>query len=184
MEPVAKSSNGTPLFECVCPDCGKVRIQDKRKIGKPCMSCANKRRSTHGLTNTKLYRLLHNMIARCTYPSSSNYEYYGGRGIGVCDEWSKDPEAFVRWANDNGYHEDLEIDRIDVNGPYAPWNCRFISHLENSRLRRNTKGSMEIARKIRASVQDGMSIKAAAKMCDIPYMIAWHIVRGNTWNEH
>ena len=31
--PVAKSSNGTPLFECVCPDCGKVRIQDRRKIG-------------------------------------------------------------------------------------------------------------------------------------------------------
>src|SRR6185312_13607842 len=48
---VARSSNGTPLYECVCPDCGAVRIQDKRKIGRPCHTCAVKRRVTHGLSN-------------------------------------------------------------------------------------------------------------------------------------
>lgn len=64
-------------------------------------------------------------------PSCSNYEYYGGRGIKVCDEWINDFEAFKQWAIKNGYADKLTIDRIDVSGDYCPENCRWISFQEN-----------------------------------------------------
>lgn len=184
MQPVARSSNGTPLFECVCPDCGKIRHADKRKLGKPCISCANKRRSTHGLSNTRIYALLQGMKIRCTYPSATNFEYYGGRGITICDEWLSNPAAFAEWALENGYRKGVEIDRIDNDGPYAPWNCRFVSHAKNSRKRSNGKCDLTTAGRIRNSLAEGVSIKQAAAIHGVPYMVAWHISKGNTWDAN
>lgn len=183
MECVARSQNGTPLFECACPDCGKIRIQDKRKVGKPCRKCAANRRKTHGLSNTKIYRLRNSMIARCKYPSASNWKYYGGRGITVCQEWIDDAEAFAKWAFENGYSEGMEIDRKDNNGPYAPWNCRFISHQINSQLRSNKRCTLEIAREIKQLLSKGESIGSISESVGMPYMVVWHIDKGNTWRN-
>lgn len=179
--PVARSSNGTPLFECRCPDCGVVRIQDRRKLEKPCHPCAMKRRKTHGLCGTEIYKRFLGIKARCTQPSASHYADYGGRGIMVCDEWLNDPSAFVTWALDNGFRSDLEIDRIDVNGPYAPSNCRLISHRENSRNRRNAQCNAEIAIRAKALLAEGRSVKGTAAELGLPYMVVWHIAKGNTW---
>lgn len=176
-----RSSNGTPLFQNPCPDCGVVRFSDRRRLGKPCMACANRRRATHGLSDHPLYRKLQNMRSRCEIPSASGYEYYGGRGISVCDEWRNNPAAFVSWALANGYRPGMEIDRIEVNGPYSPGNCRFIPHAVNSRLRRNSQCTEEKADAVRAALASGASVGAAANAAGVPYMVAWHIHKGNTW---
>jgi hypothetical protein len=123
------------------------------------------------------------MEARCRYKSASGYKYYGGRGIRVCDEWLKDPASFVSWAVENGYRSGLEIDRKDVNGPYAPWNCRFISHVDNSRVRRNAKCDVERARVIKTALARGMPVPDAARAAGVPRMVAWHISKGNTWKD-
>ena len=180
--PVAKSSNGTPLFECVCPDCGSVRIQDRRKIGKPCMPCSNKRRSTHGLSGTPIYRLWAGMCARCKYPSVTHYKYYGGRGIAVHPEWLS-PDAFFDWAYKNGYKEGLELDRRDPDGNYTPENCRFIPHMENSQLRRNARCNREQAAEAKRLLASGMPAADVAAKVGIPYMTVWHINKGNTWHN-
>lgn len=94
----------------------------------------------HGLTfkNPRLYRVWTTMKHRCENPKRSKYPSYGGRGISLCEEWQK-PETFIDWALNNGYQEGLQIDRIDNNGNYEPDNCHFVTPMENSRNRRNTK---------------------------------------------
>ena len=181
IEPASKSANGTPLYENPCPDCGKSRLSDRRRVGKPCAPCSNRRRATHGLVGHPLYKKLQGMRARCEYPSATNYSYYGGRGIRVCEEWVSDPAAFVAWAKANGYREGLEIDRIDADGPYAAWNCRFVPHAKNSRRRRNAVCDEPRASRVRRALVGGSSVAEAASTAGVPYMVAWHISKGNTW---
>lgn len=180
--PVSRSSNGTPLFECVCPDCGKVRVQDRRKIGKPCAACSALQRRTHGLSGSPIYKVWAGMIGRCNYPSSSSYAYYGGRGISVCDEW-RTPSVFFKWAQENGYRKGVELDRRDVNGNYCPENCRFISHQENSQSCRHVKCTRELAAEVKKYLASGLSVKEASAQSGVPYMSVWHISKGHSWNN-
>ena len=74
---------------------------------------------------------LYGMIRRCYDAKFSHFKSYGGKGIKVCDEWRTDKEAFIKWALENGFRPELEIDRIDSDGDYCPSNCRWITKREN-----------------------------------------------------
>lgn len=64
------------------------------------------------------------MRFRCEKQYNKNFSSYGGRGITVCEEW-KEYFKFKNWAINNGYKDNLSIDRIDVNGNYESNNCRW-----------------------------------------------------------
>lgn len=98
------------------------------------MAKAVKAITKHGLHNHQLYHIWSGIKDRCGDVKNKNY---GGRGISVCDEWRTDFMAFYNWAVVNGWNENLEIDRKEVNGDYDPANCRFVTPKINSRNKRN-----------------------------------------------
>lgn len=99
--------------------------------------------ATHRQSHKRLYNVWTSMKARCYNPNSTFYSDYGGRGIGICDEWRDDYQAFHDWALHNGYdpcapHGKCTIDRIDVNGNYCPDNCRWVDMKIQRHNRRDT----------------------------------------------
>ncbi|MFA5391930.1 MAG: AP2 domain-containing protein [Candidatus Omnitrophota bacterium] len=130
--------NGSILWLCQC-ECGqttKATASNLKRGGKKSCGCLLKK---EGITHRPEYRCWQNMIKRCTNPSSHNYEYYGGRGIEVCDQW----RTFKNFLADMGERPSLlySVERIDNNGNYEPGNCRWATKTDQNRNIRAQKRS-------------------------------------------
>lgn len=93
----------------------------------------------HGLCGTKLYNVWLTMKQRCYNPKDRHYQWYGSKGVKVCDQWRDNPAAFVEWCKANGYRDGLTIDRIDSARDYSPDNCRFITMSAQQRNKSSCK---------------------------------------------
>lgn len=116
---------------CRC-DCGKIKsvLLETIKNGKSkSCGCSNVK---HGKGNTRLYKIWKGIKVRCLCKNNSHYKWYGNRGITICDEWKNDFMSFYNWSIDNGYKENLTIDRIDNDGNYEPNNCRWVDMITQS----------------------------------------------------
>lgn len=93
------------------------------------------------MSHTKLYHRWIDIKRRCLDNRRAMYKYYGAKGITICDEWKNDFMIFYTWSIDNGYKENLQIDRIDNNKGYSPDNCRWVTSSENCQNREHLKYS-------------------------------------------
>ena len=125
----------------------------------------------------RLYGIYCGIKNRCYNPNRKNYPRYGGRGITVCDEWMGENgyAIFREWAMKNGYDPEAPymqctIDRIDSNGPYAPWNCRWASMKEQANnMRTNRLLTYNGETKTMSQWAETVGIKADTIQCRLKY---------------
>lgn len=99
--------------------------------------------TTPGKSTTEhpLWSRWYHMVRRCSDPSAKSYTDYGGRGIRVCERWSR----FEHFRDDilasiglppTQHHQ---LDRADNDGNYTPGNVRWATAQEQARNRRSSR---------------------------------------------
>lgn len=140
-----KMSGRKSFWVCEC-ECGSKKVVRSDSLRKGLVkSCGCLKREQNGINLTKHHRhkeshsRLHNIWIgikkRC---NDMNDDRYGGRGIKVCEEWTKSYESFRDWALNNGYSDNLTIERVDNDKGYYPENCSWIPQSEQAMNRRST----------------------------------------------
>lgn len=139
----SNSNNTKWMCKCDCGNSVEVFINSLRTGRTRSCKCllsekAKERATKYKVHDKRIYQTWYHMIHRCENPNNVQYKNYGGRGIKVCEEWH-DYDKFAKWAINNGYNEQLTIDRINCNGNYEPQNCRWATmkqQLNNTRVNR------------------------------------------------
>lgn len=73
------------------------------------------------------------MHSRCGNPGDPSFQWYGARGITVCERW----QQFEAFLADMGERPDgRTLDRINPDGNYEPGNCRWATSHEQALNRR------------------------------------------------
>lgn len=109
---------------CECSKDMKIRSDYISKHSGKCVSCqkkGNKQALKHGDYRTRLYKIWIGMKHR-------RYENYNPK---ICKEWEI-WDNFKKWSLENGYKDNLTIDRIDNKKDYYPENCQWITLNENA----------------------------------------------------
>lgn len=93
-----------------------------------------------GISKDPLYFIWCDMRYKCNKNSvHQRSKDYSGRGIGICESWILDFNAF---KNDMGPRKNgMSLDRKDNDKGYCKHNCRWASKFQQARNKRNSSNS-------------------------------------------
>lgn len=185
---------GTSLVRC---DCGTLAIRTNGSIrnGGSCGKCGahrcphphqRKYPNAESVKYPRVYNIWQGMIVRCYKidPNSENrrkrntFKHYQGKGITVCEEWKNDFMSFLKWALNNGYGENLTIDRIDNSKGYSPDNCRWATRKQQTRNQTNNVNVFYLG--VLMCLTDAHRLSGCKKTIST---IRYHLRRGKSFEE-
>lgn len=139
---------GHLIYKGICKVCGYEKlapISNFNRKDKITTSCTHvnkngdyKTFNTYSWGNERIGRIFKGMVRRCYSQNCKSYRWYGGKGIRIYNEWIDNPKSFEEWALNNGYDDNLTIDRINEDEDYCPDNCRWITNANNSKYKSTT----------------------------------------------
>lgn len=142
-----KSTDGHKLYHIKCKICGwetDAQLRHIYRMPKKCMHLNSAKQYLYNQIkpswkNKRIKNIYKGMMQRCYNTKEKNYFLYGGKGIKICEEWLNNPLMFEEWSLQNGYQDNLTIDRIDCTKDYCPENCRWITLEDNARYKSTTR---------------------------------------------
>lgn len=133
------------LCECECGESKKVINGCRLRAGRfkgGCESCDGPKTGyTKNQALLPTYNSWRAMRERCSNKNAAAYQYYGAKGIRVCDEWKNN---FPKFLKDMGKRpKGKTLDRIDGKKGYSKENCRWADAQTQARNTENFKLSDE-----------------------------------------
>lgn len=132
--PCGSSTARRWLCQCDCGGRAEVISASLRNGSTLSCGCLQKERAlrsntTHGMSGTNIYMIWAAMRSRCLSSADSDYEYYGARGITVCERWS----AFDNFFVDMGMPpEGYTLERLNNDLGYSLSNCKWATRAEQT----------------------------------------------------
>ena len=145
------NARATWVCKCLCGaevTRGSQYLRDSNRRPRSCGCHHNN--TTHGMTGSRPFRIWSGMRQRCLTKTNKDYLRYGDAGVSVCRSWAQSFEAF--WVDmQDGYSDQLTLDRVDGTKGYCKQNCRWASMQEQQNNRKDNvwidtpKGRMTVS---------------------------------------
>lgn len=128
---IEKPESRRTMWKCIC-DCGKEHSVTQEHLSSGHTKSCGCLKKKYNISDKRIFSIWMNMKARCDKPNRKDRKYYYEKGITYCVDW-KDYSLFEKWALENGYEDNLTLDRIDDTGNYEPSNCQWITFAEQQK---------------------------------------------------
>lgn len=129
-------TRGVNLRRGHATSCGCKQAEIRTEFKTRWVKHGQRRGRSVGEKESPTYASWYSMRRRCAAKTGKYFEWYGARGITVCERWS----TFENFLADMGVRPDGKtLDRIDVNKGYESTNCRWATPREQRNNRRDTK---------------------------------------------
>ena len=128
--------------------------------------------------------ILRSLINKCSNPNCPSYQYYGAKGIRVCEEWH-DYQKFLASIGPRPSKKHTLI-RFDEGKGFEPGNCKWALRgcWANRFASPRTKLSAEQVKQIKASLKAGMKGSDLGKKFGVTRACISNIRNNQSWSAH